>query len=303
MTAAAHLPNASVLVGVDGSAMALAAVDLAAHEAAARHRSLRVVHACVWPLFNVPLGPLPEGPPESGLLHDAERVVAEAVWRARAAAPGVEVSGEVLTGAPAPILLHCSKEAVLTVIGDRGLGGFTGLLAGSVAVQLAAHATGPVVVVRGVVQDAGPVVLGVDGAPASERAVGFAFESAALHGAPLTVLHAWRSPVSTGPGDMLPLTYDPARLEAEESRLLAEAIAGWQERFPEVSVQLELALGGPRRLLIEASAAARLVVVGTRGRGGFTGLLLGSVSQALLHHAACPVAVVPPEHAAHPGGW
>jgi nucleotide-binding universal stress UspA family protein len=288
---AAHLPTAPVLVGVDGSANALKAVELAAVEAALRHRSLWVVHACVWPL-DVPPGPPPEGP----LLHDGEQIVAEAVARAREVAPGVEVRGQVVSGASTAVLLQCAGEAVLTVIGDRGRGGFAGLLAGSVPAQLAAHAPGPVLVARGRSHETGPVVLGVDGSPASDPAVRFAFETAAMYGVPLSAVHAWRHPVSVGPGDILPLTYDPTALEADEARVLAEALAGWQEKYPDVVVHRDLSCGSPRPALIEASHAARLVVVGTRGRGGFAGLLLGSVSQALLHHCACPVVVVPSAH-------
>jgi nucleotide-binding universal stress UspA family protein len=294
MTASARSATAAVVVGVDGSSTSLAAVELAAREAALRRRPLHVVHACVWPLLDVPLEPPPGAPADAGVGRAAEQFVAEAVARARSAAPEIAVTGEVIVGAPAPVLLDCSADAVLIVIGDRGLGGFTGLLVGSVAVQLAAHAPGPVLIARGEAHPDGAVVLGVDGSPANDPAVGYAFESASLRMAPLVAVHAWTHPVSTGPGDMLPLTYDPQEVRDDEQRLLAEALAGWRERFPDVTVEPVLPRCGPRRALIDAAATAQLVVVGTRGRGGFTGLLLGSVSQAVLHHAACPVAVVPP---------
>jgi nucleotide-binding universal stress UspA family protein len=123
-----------------------------------------------------------------------------------------------------------------------------------------------------------------------------------LRGVPLVATHAWTHPASAGPGDMLPLVYDTADVESEETRLVAEALAGWHDRYPDVTVQRELVHGGARKALIDASHRAQLVVVGTRGRGGFTGLLLGSVSQAVLHHAACPVAVVPhPRHGGSTG--
>lgn len=282
-----------VVVGVDGSACGLAAVDLAAREAALRGRALRVVHGFIWPLMHVPLGPSAMGPPEGGLRHHAERIVAEAVERARAAAPGTEVTGEVITGGAAGVLVGCSRTAGLVVVGDRGLGGFTGLLVGSVAVQLAAHASCPVLVARGSADRAAPVLLGVDGSPANDAAVGFAYDEAALRGVSLIALHAWTRPVSTGPGDLLPLVYDTDELAAEEERLLAEALAGWHDKYPDVEVERRLVHGAARKALIEATGRAQLVVVGSRGRGGFTGLLLGSVSQAVLHHARCPVAVVP----------
>jgi nucleotide-binding universal stress UspA family protein len=283
----------SVVVGVDGSASALAAVGLAATEATLRGRPLRVVHAFIWPYLRVSLEPSPVGPPEGGLRHEAERVVAEAVAKATAAAPGIPVHGEVVTGTAAAVLRECSRTAALVVIGDRGLGGLTGLLIGSVAVELAAHASGPVLVARAAADPAAPVLLGVDGSPANEPAVGFAFEEAALRGVPLVAVHAWTHPVTTYPGDMLPLVYDVPAVETEEARVLAEALAGWSDKYPDVEVRQRLVRRGSRRALIEASRRAQLAVVGTRGHGGFAGLLLGSVSQALLHHAACPVAVVP----------
>lgn len=292
MPATSRPPTPGVLVGVDGSPEGLAAVELAAREAAARRCPLRVVHACLWPLLNVPLEPAPGAPADAGIGHLAERIVAEGITRARSVAPELAVTGEVIVGAPAPVLMRCSADAILTVIGDRGLGGFTGLLAGSVAVQLAAHAPGPVLVARGDLHRDGAVVVGVDGSPANGPAIGYAFESASLRKAPLVALHAWMDPAPPAPGHLLPLVYDLREVHEEEQRLLAEALAGWQEQFPDVTVQRFLPRQSARGALIDAAASAQLVVVGSRGRGGFTGLLLGSVSQAVLHHAACPVAII-----------
>jgi nucleotide-binding universal stress UspA family protein len=282
-----------VVVGVDGSPSSLAAVDLAAREAVHRRRPLHVVHAFIWPYLHVSLEPSTLGPAEGGLRYQAERIVAEAVVRAATAAPEIPVDGEVITGTAAVVLRECSRSAALVVIGDRGLGGFTGLLVGSVAVQLTSHAAGPIIVARGSQQPSGPVLLGVDGSPANQPAVGFAFEEAALRGVPLVALHAWTSPVSIGPGDVLPPVYDVADAESEEARVLSEALAGWPEKYPDVVVRPTPVHRGTRAALLEATQRAQLAVVGTRGHGGFLGLLLGSVSQAALHHAACPVAVVP----------
>jgi len=294
MSTPEHSPVAApVVVGVDGSDSSLVAVDLAAREAALRKRPLCIVHAFIWPYLHVPLGPSPYGPPDGGLRHQAERILADAYARAHAAAPDVQVDAELITGEAAAVLRQRSHTAALLVVGDRGLGGFTGLIIGSVAVQLAAHATCPVIVTRGTADPAAPVLLGVDGSPANDPAVGFAFEEAALRGVPLIAMHTWTHPVSSGPGDMLPVVYNVADVQAEEARVLAEALAGWHEKYPDVVVHRELTHASARKALIDATRRAQFVVVGTRGRGGFTGLLLGSVSQAVLHHAVCPVAVVP----------
>lgn len=290
--------TAKILVGVDGSDTSLAAVDLAVQEATLRRRPLHVVHAFIWPMLDVPLGPSPAGPPEGGLRNAAQRILDEAMARARTTCPDLAVTGEIIIGSPGPVLLQCAPTAAVTVIGDRGLGGFTGLLLGSVAVQLAAHATTPILIARGTPQPGGAIVLGVDGSPANQPAVGYAFETAALRNAALIALHTWEHPASTGPGDLLPLVYDPADLHAEEERVLAEAVAGWHDKYPDVTVHRATPRSGPRKALIAASRDAQLVVVGARGRGGLTGLLLGSVSQAVLHHAACPVAIVPHERRA-----
>lgn len=155
------------------------------------------------------------------------------------------------------------------------------MLLGSTAVSLASHGQCPVMVVREEAADAGPIVLGVDGSPVGEKAVDFAFAEAALRGAEMVAVHALLP-------DYAPLGTSPESAE----RLLAQALAGRREKYPDVTVRLEVVGGETREVLITASRTAQLLVVGARGRGGFAGLLLGSVSQALLHHAHCPVTVV-----------
>ncbi|MFD0315994.1 universal stress protein [Streptomyces flavalbus] len=284
-----------VIVGVDGSASSLGAVETAAREARARAATLRVVHAFFWPALHVPLGPSPVGPGDGGLRALAEGLLTEAVERARATAPGLEVEQSLLTGDPLTVLEAQSRAADLVVVGSRGMGGFVGLLVGSTAVHLAAHGRCPVLVVREQPTPDGPVVLGVDGSPAGGRAVDFAFAEAELRKAPLLALHAWttwNAPLPAPRDPSTPYANPPGALAAEEERLLYEAVAGRQERYPGVVVEHRIVHGGTRESLIEASRSAQLLVVGSRGRGGFTGLLLGSVSQAVLHHAHCPVAVV-----------
>ncbi|MFE7761040.1 universal stress protein [Streptomyces sp. NPDC057438] len=287
--------SALVVVGVDGSASSLAAVEAAAREARLRGAGLRVVHAFFWPAMHVPLGPSPLGPSDGGLRNMADRLVAEAVERARAAAPEVDVSHAVVTGEPLTVLEAQSRAAELVVVGSRGMGGFVGLLVGSTAVHLAAHGRCPVLVVREQPSAEGPIVLGVDGSAAGGHAMDFAFAEAELRKAPLVALHAWttwNAPLPAPQDATTPYANPPGALAGEEERLLSEALAGRQERHPGVVVEHRVVHGGTREALIEASRSAQLVVVGARGRGGFAGLLLGSVSQALLHHAHCPVAVV-----------
>ncbi|WP_030227228.1 universal stress protein [Streptomyces sp. NRRL WC-3626] len=284
-----------VIVGVDGSTSSLVAVEAAAREARLRTAALRVVHAFLWPAVPAPLGPSPLGPPEGGLRNMVERLVAEAVEHARAAAPEVEVSHAVVTGEPLTVLEAQSRAAELVVVGSRGMGGFVGLMVGSTAVHLAAHARCPVLVVRGEAHRDGPVVVGVDGSPAGDEAVEFAFRQAELHGTGLVALHAWttwNAPLPAPQDPSEPYANPAEALGQEEERLLSAALAGHQERHPDVAVEHRMIHGPTREALIEASRTAGLLVVGARGRGGFTGLLLGSVSQALLHHAHCPVAVV-----------
>ena len=141
--------NAAVVVGVDGSEPALRAVRLAATEAARRQRPLRVVHGFIWPLLHVPVSPAPDAPPGGGLRHQAEELVEAAVAEAEATVPGLSISGEIIDGEAAAVLVGESPTAALIVLGDRGLGGFSALVVGSVAVQVAAYADCPVLVARG----------------------------------------------------------------------------------------------------------------------------------------------------------
>lgn len=279
-----------VLVGTDGSRSALEAVETAALEAARRGTRLVVAHAFLWPLFRVDLEPSVYGPTESGLRRQAQIVLDTAVARAQAVAPGTEVSGELITGEPLVVLATRSRGAELVVVGSRGTGGFSGLVLGSVAVHLAAHASCPVLVVRGRDEPDGPVLLAVDGSPDSDAAVDFAFAEARTRGAALVAVHAWTP--RSGPGDLTFAFHDAEKVREEAEHVLDGALARAAVRHPGIGAEPRLLRGKPREVLLEESAGAQLLVMGARGRGGFAGLLLGSVSQALLHHAHCPVAVV-----------
>ena len=168
---------------------------------------------------------------------------------------------------------------------------FAELVVGSIAMAVTTHGHCPVVVVRGPAQDVpprqdGPVVVGVDGSPNSQAALSFAFETAALRGASLTVVHAW----SDRPLRDLPMDW---QLMQDESEALSRLLVDDRARYPDVPVEQVVVRDGPAHVLLEHARTAQLVVVGSRGRGGFRGLLLGSTSQAMIHHAACPVVVVP----------
>lgn len=294
MTASQPPSPGSVVVGVDGSPESLAALDVAVREATLRGAPLRVLHGLVVPYLQVLTGP---SLPDDDLHRHANRIVADALARARNVAPDIAATGEVFAASGAQALINRSRGAALVVIGDRGLGAFTGMLIGSVAIHVAAHAMCPVLVVRGSVDPALPVLLATDGSPANDPAVGFAFEEAALRDAPLTALRVWSHPASRAPGDMQPLVYEEASVDEEEAAVLTAALARWTERSPLVDVRRVVVHGRVRKTIIEATQDAQLVVVGARGHGGFAGLLLGSVSQAVLRHASCPVAIVPHPHA------
>ncbi|HET9142213.1 universal stress protein, partial [Actinophytocola sp.] len=203
---------------------------------------------------------------------------------------------EVASGPAVPVLRAASEQAALLVCGSSGLGAISGLLAGSVTVALAGHSACPLVVVRGepALPDA-PVVVGVDGSPASGSAIGLAFEQAAQHGGGLVAVHAWTDTVfpAGAYGTAYPAV-DWDLLDKHAHELLTERLAGWSDKYPHVSVRHVVARDRPAHALLDAAHGASLIVVGSRGRGGFAGLLLGSVSQALIHHAPCPVMIARP---------
>ncbi|MFR9757349.1 universal stress protein [Streptomyces sp. TR06-5] len=282
--------NGPVVVGTDGSHPSIVAVEAAAREARLHGTPLRVVHAYHPPALQPPLTE-----PQAAR-KQAEVVAADAAECARVVEPGLGITPVATSGDALTVLEAESRSASLVVVGDRGRNAFTGLLLGSTGVQLAAHARSPVVVVREKWDPEGPVVLGVDGSPAAATAVEFAFAEAALRRVGVLAVHAWTPwnvelPQPEDPS--MPYAAAPGELRAQEERLLAEALTGCRERYPDVVVEQLLVRGGTRESLVDATREAQLVVVGSRGRGGFAGLLLGSVSQAVLHHAHCSVAVVP----------
>lgn len=281
-----------ILVGYDGSASAQAAVAWALDEAARTTTPVLLAYAFEWLSVAAPIVPGPGSWPATTARRDAEAMINAAAAAAAESHPGVVVSGTLLDGPAALMLQEKSKQASLVVLGNRGHGGFTGLLVGSTAVAVSAHAHCPVVVVRGAEpgSQAGSthVVVGVDGSACSLLALGFAFDQAATRGVALHVVRAWAPPAPR----WRPPHFDAERITAAERKELNGLLAGWRDKYPDVEVTSEVVADNPGRFMIDATRDASLVVVGSRGRGGFRGLLLGSISQHLLHHSSCPVAVV-----------
>ncbi|MGW5114221.1 universal stress protein [Streptomyces noursei] len=273
-----------IVVGVDGSGHSLRALMWAAHEAVARGRALRVVHV---------LAPAHEhaATAEGHAWEVGQRdrgVVAEATAIVEEAHPALEVTSALPSGAPPAVLLSESQHAHTLVLGAKGAGGFGSLLMGSVARQAVGHAACPVVVVNHLAIGRHRIVVGTDGSAHSHAALSYAFEEAALHGVPLRVVHAWTRP---GPHGLLTgRALDEAVHGHREA--LEEWLAPLAQQHPEVQVEKSLPEEDPMLALVRAADRADLLVVGSRGRGGFHGLALGSVSHQLLQFSPCPLAVV-----------
>ena len=279
-----------IVVGVDGSRAALEAVSWAVREARLRRTGLRVVHVMpAWPLEMA--DDSPHADVGRWMREGAESMLTDALERIREEGGGVDVESLLLPGEPRSVLIEASGDARLLVVGSHGLGGFRGMLLGSVALGVSGHTACPVAVVRRPpAQARGEVVVGVDGSPSGADAIGLAFAEASLRGASLRAVHAWSRPIVGGG----PFALAEAEETAQgERRTLAEALAGWSERHPDVKIVEQLEYGHPVDVLREASAGADLLVVGSRGRGDLAGLVLGSVSHSLLHHAACPLIIAP----------
>ncbi|OBJ51051.1 universal stress protein [Mycobacterium asiaticum] len=282
-----------VLVGVDGSAESARAVAWAAREAALRHVPLNLLHAVTPVVVGWPVGRLYEEMPD-WQKDNAERVIAQAREAAATALGGSDttpVHDETVYANAVSTLIEASAEAQMVVVGSQGLGALGRMLLGSVSSSLAQHANCPVAVIHsadGAEPDpAAPVLVGIDGSPVSEAATAFAFDEASRRGVDLVALHAW-SDVGVFPV----LGMDWHDRESEGQEVLAERLAGWQERYPDVHVQRSLVCDTPAKWLLDAAERAQLVVVGSRGRGGFDAMLLGSVSSVVVHSAKIPVVVV-----------
>ncbi|HEU5469293.1 MAG TPA: universal stress protein [Actinophytocola sp.] len=284
-----------IVVGIDGTPAALRAARWAATEALRRDRPLRLVHT-----YEISLR-FPAGIADPNSVANAFQDQGWHWLRAAEAAvlevaPGLCPELALLRAPVVLGLLHESNSAEMLVLGTRAQNGLTGLLVGSVSVALAGRAHCPVVVARGRCEHDttlvdGPVVVGVDGTPGGEAALAFAFEHAATHGRALVAVHTWTdSLLDAALTGAAAVDFNPLQQHAYET--LAERLAGWQEKYPEVKINREVVQDRPAQALLRYAGTAGMVVVGTRGRGGFRGLVLGSTSQQLIYHAPCPVAVV-----------
>lgn len=283
-----------VIVGVDGSEQSLRALDWAVDEAALHGLALSVVHSQAWGWYEG-YGPS-FGANRSALRVYAEKVVGSAVERANRRATAVKTYGELVTEDPAAVLTRMSREACMVVVGGRGAGGLAGLPLGSVGLAVAARAESPVVVVRGEEQCLRHVfrrmVVGIDTAKQAGPAVEFALREARLHGARLTAVHAWRCPAREVP-DHPDHRADAARHRALAEEVLSGALMAAARVKGGVEVRPEIVEGHARAALLDAALTADLLVVGARRRRSHLGIQLGTVNHAVLHHAACPVAVIP----------
>ncbi|MCW2948591.1 MAG: universal stress protein UspA [Actinoallomurus sp.] len=274
----------SILVGIDDSAHGRAALDWASREAGLRGVALNIFHAFPWPLAGMAVSGR-----RLSLWEAAGRLVADAESHARKLAP--EVRAELASGGVPASLVERSAAAELVVVGARGHRGFHGLPAGSVASQVAAHASCSVVLV-------GPepphgtheIVVGV-GDDRADPALGAAFAEAALRGVRLRAVHTWLPITALTPATMAPLSSTVGQLERREEHCLIEALAPWRARYPQVEVEGAVISGSPRHILVEASPDAALLVVGAHERSHLLALVLGSVTRAAARHAECPLLV------------
>lgn len=290
----------AIVVGVDGSQQAGVAVRWAAAEAQMSGVPVDLVYAVRPPIVTWPLAPTDE------LAAECERQNAEdTLNHARAAALAgdgaanpPDVRTEVIRDSALGALIEASETARMVVVGSRGTGGFPRLKLGSVSAGLIRHAHCPVTVVHsqmGVLPDVtAPVLVGVDGSPASEAATAFAFEEASRRGVELEALHVWHDRAGREPRGGSWSDIKQSDIEQQAAEILAERLAGWQEQFPDVPVRRHIEFDEPSRRLVERSRSAQLVVVGSHGRGGFSGMLLGSVSSTVAQSVDVPVTVVRP---------
>jgi nucleotide-binding universal stress UspA family protein len=285
--------RSTILVGVDGSPASDAAVSWAAHEAATRRMPIALLHVVASTLASSTMGPTIT----QWQMDQARQILGRSREIAKKAAGStpLDIRTQMRYASVLPALIHASTDAWMIVVGSRGLDAFEGRLLGSVSSRLIHHAHCPVAIVHDSdsaqehIRDDAPVLVGIDGSPASEAATALAFDEASRRSVPLVALHAW-SDVGVFP--ILGMDWRKYRDEGEE--VLAERLAGWQEKYPDVAVHRRLVCDVPARWLVDESKNAQLVIVGSRGRGGPPEKHLGSVAYAVAHSARVPVIITSP---------
>ncbi|MET9182932.1 universal stress protein [Kitasatospora aureofaciens] len=273
-----------VIVGVDRSEASHWAVRWAADEAAGHHLPLRLLHAQEWPVDRAT--DVADHPWAIGLRAAGEAVLETARLLATERHPMLEITSELAEGRPVRVLRDAADEATQLVLGVRRVSeAHSALRIGSKGASLAGHLSCPLALVpepADGLSGPGPVVVGVDGSPASRAAVGFAFEEASIGGTDVLAVEV-RRPTEAGRPELV-----------EESLTdLSESLAGWQEKYPEVRVRREVLTGSPAPMLATVATHARCLVIGSRGLGGFRGMLFGSTGRALVHRCTVPLVIVP----------
>lgn len=292
-----------IIAGVDGSDSSNAAARWAAEEAQRRKAELRLVGSYWVTMGFAGPGAMMEPNNIDDIREAALTVLTDAHDMVEAAFPELEMIAQLRHEQPFTALMKASAHALMTVVGSSGDSEIAGSILGSVALKIASHGPVPVVVVRadpvtGSTHSAGPVLVGLDGSAGSEQALSFAFEEASMRGKRLIALHSWPDSAANGFLREYPPNEDYGTELGDEQRLLAEQLSGWAEKYPDVPVTTVVRRGQPAATVLrycgETPEADRpaLIVVGSRGHGGFVGLLLGSTSQSLITHATSPVAVV-----------
>jgi nucleotide-binding universal stress UspA family protein len=279
-----------IVVGIDGSPAATAALEWAADDATRKGAILKIV--CVREPWASDF-PFHAAPGSNDVLRkNYDEILTAAADRAHERAPDIEVTTAQAIGAVVERLKSESESADTLVLGSRGMDGFTGLVLGSVGMGVAGHAASPVVIVRHSAQTVyGEIVVGFDGSAHSEAALEYAFEQARLRHAQLHIIYAWQALTFASRADYAGLLDEALE---RESRTVDQCLALWSHKHPDVRVKESIVYSHPVPVLVGASCTADLAVVGSRGLGNLGSALLGSVSHGLLHRAHCPVAVVRP---------
>ena len=290
----------TVVVAVDGSDAAKNAVRWAANTASKRGVPLRIASSYTMPQFLYAEGMVPPQELFDELQAETMSIVEEAKKIAEEVNPNLKIAYTIAEGTPIDMLLELSETNKMIVMGSRGLGGLSGMVMGSVSAAVVSHAHCPVVVVR---EDNhlteenkyGPIVVGVDGSDVSQQATEFAFAEADARGAKIEAIHTWIDmQVQASLAGLAAAQQEWKVVEEEQTQLLQERLAPLLEQYPNVDVDMVITRDRPIRALVDAAKHAQLLVVGSHGRGGFRGMLLGSTSRALLQQAPCPMVVVRP---------